>query len=157
MQAHPETAFVGCNVNLVCEGVAKGICKLPERPAVHDFLFTQPYVHPALIFRREAILAVDGYSRERHCLLCEDYDLLLRLYERGFAGANMQECLIDYSLPPTAKGNRTMLHRWNECVTRYKRFRALRLLPQAFPYVLKPLAVGILPEPLLRILKEHKK
>ena len=38
-----------------------------------------------------------------------------------------------------------MRHRWNETVTRWRRFRELKLLPGALPYVVKPLAVGLLP------------
>ena len=66
---------------------------------------------------------------------------------------NLQENLLDYTLPQTAKGSRKMRHRWNETVTRYCRFRELGILPQALPYVIKPLAVGLLPEPVLRRLK----
>ena len=116
---------------------------------------TQPYLHPTLLFRREALEAVDGYSEERHCLLCEDYDLLLRLYAKGFTGRNLPERLLIYTLPPTAKGSRTMAHRWNETVTRWRRFRELGVLVRAWPYVLKPLVVGVLPEHLLRRIKER--
>lgn len=149
LETNPACAFVGCNAVLWRGGEPVGIRTLPERPAVRDFLFTQPFLHPALMFRREAPLAVGGYSEDRHCLLCEDYDLLLRLYEQGLTGANLQECLLDYTLPETAKRNRRMCHRWNETVTRWRRFRALGLLPGALPYVVKPLAVGLVPEPVL--------
>ena len=114
----------------------------------------QPYIHPTLLFRREALAAVGGYSEEKHCILCEDYDLLLRLYAQGYSGANLQERLFDYTVPATAKGSRRMCHRWNEAVTRYRRFRQLGVLPGALPYVVKPLAVGLLPEPILRRWKE---
>ena len=86
-------------------------------------------------------------------MLCEDYDLLLRLYEKGFRGANLQECLFDYTLPETAKGSRRMRHRWNEVVTRFQRFRALGRLPKALPYVVKPIVVGLLPEKFLEKVK----
>ena len=47
-----------------------------------------------------------------------------------------------------------MSHRWNEAMTRFRRFRELERLPGAFPYVIKPLAVGLLPETVLRKLKK---
>lgn len=146
-------AFVGCNVRLWREGQIVGLRELPERPEIRDFLFVQPFIHPALMFRREALLAVGGYSKDRHCLKCEDYDLLLRLYENEYRGANLQEYLLDYTIPNTAKGNRTMGHRWNETVTRYKRFRELGILPQQFFYVVKPLVVGSIPSPIVKRLK----
>jgi glycosyltransferase involved in cell wall biosynthesis len=55
---HPNVSFVGSNVNLYCGGKAVGIRKLPENPVIQDFLLVQPFVHPTLLFRREALLAV---------------------------------------------------------------------------------------------------
>lgn len=89
-------------------------------------------------------------------MLCEDYDLLLRLYAKDFLGANLQQVLLTYTLPTTAKGKRKMIHRWNEAVTRWQRFRELGVLPGAFPWVVKPLAVGLLPEKLLKRVKEKR-
>ena len=154
INAHPEIAFVGCNVNLCQNNIIAEQRILPEYPSVQDFYFVQPYIHPSLMFRKEALLKVGGYSEEATCVLCEDYDLLLRLYAAGYQGANLQECLLDYTIPLTAKGNRRMRHRWNETVTRWRRFRELNCLPTALPYVVKPIAVGLLPESILRRLKK---
>lgn len=153
LEEHPDTAFVGCNVRLWRDGVV-GERHLPEYPEVRDFYFVQPYIHPALLFRKEVLAAVGGYSEDPCCTLCEDYDLLLRLYAAGYRGCNLQVCLLDYTVPVTAKGNRKMRHRWNEAVTRFRRFRELGVLPAALPYVVKPLAVGLIPEPILRKLKK---
>lgn len=151
-----DVDFVGCNVNLYCAGKIIGVRKLPDYPTVRDFLFVQPYIHPTLIFRSEALESVGGYSEDKHCVLCEDYDLLLRLYEQGYSGANLQDFLFDYSISATARGNRKMADRWNETVTRYRHFSRLHLLPRAWPYVIKPLAVGFLPENILRLLKQRQ-
>lgn len=155
LEAHPKIAFVGCNADLYRSGVQVGRRTFPEYPSTQDFYMTQPFLHPALVFRREALDAVKWYSEDKHCVLCEDYDLLLRLYAKGFQGANLQEILMEYTLPATAKGNRTMGHRWNESVTRYRRFRDLKALPGALPWVVKPLIVGIMPENLLGKLKKQ--
>lgn len=153
MAAHPEIAFVGSQVAL-CRGMeVLASRELPEFPAVEDFFMTQPYVHPTLMFRREALDAVGGYCEEAYCDHCEDYDLLLRLYARGCRGMNLREKLLYYTAPD-ARGNRTMRQRWNEVATRWKRFGQLGLLPQALPFVVKPVAVGLLPTPVLRRLKE---
>ncbi len=146
-------AFVGCNVLLIQAGERVGQRVLPEFPTVEDFYFTQPYIHPTLIFRREALETVDGYSESRDCLLCEDYDLLLRLYRAGYTGANLQENLLDYTIPSNPKDGRTMRHRVNEMKTRYRRFRELGKLPKALPYVVKPVVVGLLPDDILAAFK----
>lgn len=156
MKEHLEIAFVGSNVNLCRDGRVVGVRMLPMLPTVKDFYMTQPYIHPSLLFRRVALEAVGGYSEDKHCVLCEDYDLLLRLYAKGFRGANLQETLLDYTVPATTKGNRTMSHRWNETVTRWRRFLELGMLPGALPFVVKPLAVGLLPERVLGELKRKR-
>lgn len=149
LSEHLKIDFIGSNVNLSRDGEIIGIRQLPEQPQIRDFLFTQPFVHPALMFRREALHIVGGYSENKSCRKCEDYDLLLRLYENGCRGANLQECLLDYTVPNTAKGSRTMRDRWNETVTRCRRFHSLKLLPKDWPFVMKPLVVGLLPEAVL--------
>ena len=125
-----------------------------QYPQVHDFYLTQPYIHPTLIFRKTVIEAVNGYSEDKSVILCEDYDLLLRIYAKGFFGANLQEYLFDYTIPTMVKGNRKMRHRWNEVVTRWNRFYELGILPGALPYVVKPIAVGLMPESILKRVKK---
>lgn len=155
LNEHPDIAFVGCDVSLVRDKNVVGERRFPKFPIVHDFYMTQPYIHPSLMFRHSALKFVGGYSEDSCCLLCEDYDLLLRLYAKGFRGANLQEVLLDYTIPTSMKGKRKVKHRWNEVLTRYRRFRELDVLPKAFPYVVKPLVVGLLPERVLAKIKKN--
>lgn len=151
---NPHVDFVGCVANLERDGKPVGIRRLPARPEVKDFLFVQPFLHPTLIFRREVLEATGGYCEEPRCLGCEDYDLLLRLYEAGYRGENMQEPLFTYTLPIIGSKKRAMALRRNEVKTRYTRFRSLGLLPGALPYVVKPVIVGLVPNRLLEQLKQ---
>lgn len=153
LREYPQIAFVGCIARLEREGKPVGIRQLPQFPSVQDFLFVQPFLHPTLVFRRRALERVGGYCEEPRCMGCEDYDLLLRLYEAGLGGGNIQEPLFTYTLPPLGSKKRTMALRWNEVKTRYVRFKALGLLPGAFPYVIKPVAVGMVPQWLLERIK----
>ena len=154
LEKHPEIYFCGCNVNLARNGETVGIKNFPEYPSVEDFYFVQPFIHPSLMLRREALEAVGGYSEDKYSILCEDYDILLRLYASGYKGANIQQLLFDYTVSETAKGNRKMKHRINEAVTRYRRFKQLGKLPKAFIYVIKPIVVGFIPESVLYRLKQ---
>lgn len=156
LAVHPNIAFVGSNVELWRSGKRVGERRLPLRPTPADFLFVQPFIHPTLMFRAEALKQVGGYSENRFCLLCEDYDLLLRLYAIQCVGMNLEEQLLYYSLPELEKVKRKMRYRINESVTRYRRFRELGMLPRALPYVVKPIAVGLVPTNLLHVLKRKK-
>lgn len=154
LENNKDISFVGSNVFLNRGGKICGERILPENPTVEDFYMAQPFIHPTLMFRKEALIGIGGYSEGKYQVLCEDYDLLLRLYARGYIGMNLQENLLEYTIPMTVKGNRKMYHRANETVTRFERFKELGKLPRAFPYVLKPLAVGLIPEALLKALKK---
>lgn len=157
LNRHPEISFVGGNIRQMREEKCVWVRQLPEYPTVEDFLFTQPFVHPLLMFRRSVLDEVGGYSEGKWQLLCEDYDLLLRLYEKKRYGANLQATLLEYTLPPYGMKNRAYRYCINEAATRWKRFKALGLLPKAFPYVLKPLVVGLLPPKLKENWKAHRK
>lgn len=155
LEENSEVAFVGSNVLLWRDGSCVGSRELPPRPTVQDFLFVQPFIHPSLVFRAETLRAVGGYSEDSHCILCEDYDLLLRMYARGYWGINLTDELLCYTVPAPSEHRRKMKYRFNESVTRYHRFRELKLLPKALPYVLKPVVVGLLPGQLVQWLKKQ--
>lgn len=156
LQTHPQVAFVGSVADLERDREAAGRRNLPENPTVRDFYFVQPFLHPALLFRREDLERVGGYCESSRCDGCEDYDLLLRLYERGRMGANIQTPLLTYTLQPHGRRNRSMRQRWNEVKTRFVRFRSLGSLPQALPYVVKPILVGLIPTSVLEQWKERR-
>lgn len=153
---HKDVSFVGCNVMLVQDGSEIGIQVFPEKPESKDFLFSMPYIHPALLFRKTALDNVGGYSELPRCNRCEDYDLLLRMYEAGMCGANIQTEYFSYTLPSQGITTRNLRDRINETKTRYVRFRAQKLLPKAFPYTIKPIVVWCIPRKLLARLKNKK-
>lgn len=149
-----DAAFVGCNAELFQDGKKVGIKRFPEKPEIKDFLFSMPFIHPTIIFKSSALKAVNGYSEESRCERCEDYDLLLRMYEKGMRGANIQTELFDYSLPPKGINTRSFRDRINETRTRIVRFKALGILPRNLHYALKPIAVWFIPKRLLAKIKE---
>ena len=154
LKEHVQTAFVGCVARLEMDGKPKGLRQLPERPTIQDFLFVQPFLHPTLLFRRESLEQVGRYNEESRCIGCEDYDLLLRFYEVGLYGENIQKPFFTYTLPPLNSRKRTMPLRWNEVKTRYVRFKSLGLLPRSFLYMVKPVVVGLVPKNILERLKQ---
>ena len=155
LDRHQAVAFVGSNAKVFCGGKICGERNFPKEPKKEDFLFRMPFLHPALMFRRSALSAANGYDESKWTVLCEDYDLLLRLYEKRYSGANLQEYLFFYQVGDQDYKKRKYRHRINEAVTRYKRFRSLNMLPRAFPFVVKPLIVGLLPHKILKLMKNR--
>lgn len=156
LKSHEQFGFVGCNVGLVQDGREIGVQRFPQEPQVKDFLFSMPFIHPALMFRRSVLDDVQGYSELPRCNRCEDYDMLLRLYGKGIRGANIQTVYFSYSLPPLGITNRSFRDRVNEMKTRYCCFRQLGLLPKALPYVVKPVILWFMPKRLLARLKQKR-
>ena len=154
---NPDISFVGSQVSLIENGKSVGVRILPEFPEIRDFYMTQPFVHPSLLFRREALLDVEGYSESIRQIRCEDYDLLLRLYAKGHRGMNLQEPLLEYTLPALDrhKNSNKLMYCWNESYTRFFRFKELNALPETIPYIIKPLVFGMLPYSLKKWLKKQ--
>lgn len=146
-----DISFVGCNVNQIFSKNKSFSRLLPESPTLRDFLFVLPFIHPTLLFRREVLTLVGGYSEEVWCERCEDYELMFRLYENSYYGYNLEEILFDYST--NFRGNRLLKHRLNESKTRYIHFKKNGFLPKYIFYVIKPLLVCIVPTFILVLLK----
>jgi len=134
---------------------SKGTYWFCEFPQKEDFLFTLPFVHASLVFRKQALLEARGYSEKYEVNRSEDYDLLMRLYARGCCGANLKEILYFIRLDEGTYKRRKYRYRLNECIVKYKGFRNLGLMPKGFFYAIKPLAVGLLPIRLLSAMKNR--
>ena len=145
LETHPGAAFVGCNVWLTDRKGIWGKRKVETRPTKKSFLFTSPFVHPTVIFRREALQDAGGYSEDKGVLRTEDYELFMRLYAKGHAGNNLQECLFYYYEDPQVLSKRKYRYRINECKVRYQGFRELGILQGNIRYVIKPMVVGMIP------------
>ena len=156
LRVNPEIAFVGSNVVLWDQYGDWGRRVFPEYPGPKDFLFSMPYVHGALMFRRNTLDIAGGYRVAKETRRAEDYDLLMRIYANGLRGANLQTELYRFCEDEAAMGRRKYRYRVDDVIIRWKGFSALGLLPGAFPYVLKPLVVGLIPRKLLRRLKARR-
>jgi hypothetical protein len=96
LDAHPAVAAVGSQTRLIlADGTAGPSVSLPQSPAeVRAFLpKASPLAHPAVMFRRAAVIAAGGYRPQIEP--AEDYDLWLRLAERHDL-ANLPQVLLHY-------------------------------------------------------------
>lgn len=146
LEQNPQYSFVGCSCLLVNQdGGFAGEKYLPESPVSDDFLWTSPYIHPTALFRADALRSVGGYRISKDTMRGQDYDLFMRMHGEGLIGANLQECLYEYTLPETGKSYRPMKYRIGEARIRQKGFSAMHVGIKGFPYIIKPLLIGALP------------
>ena len=102
LDAHPETAVVGCLVRAFPpEEVRAGfriylewLNSLVSDADIRREMFVEsPLAHPSVMFRQSAVTAVGGYQEHGWP---EDYDLWLRLYLAGARFAKLPEFLLDW-------------------------------------------------------------
>lgn len=153
LEKYLDIAFVGSNVILFNKNGDWGERFFPLFPGPRDFLFTMPFVHGALLFRKQSLLDARGYRVAKETRRAEDYDMLMRLYAMGMRGANIQQPLYRFLEDMNAMNRRKYRYRIDEAKVRFLGFRALGLFPGGFPYVVKPLIVGLIPARGLKKLK----
>lgn len=153
LKNNQDISFVGCSVEIKQDRKVLGVRYFPENPEIKDFLFVQPFIHPTLMFRKECLYSVGLYCEESRCNGCEDYDLLLRLYQNNYLGSNLKKPYFIYTVYANSSGNRNLSMRINEVKTRFIRFKSLGLLPKSLPYIVKPIIVGLIPYFFLKKLK----
>ena len=123
-------------------------------PGKKDFLMTLPFVHASLMLRREVLEDAGGYDAGRGTRRSEDYDLLMRLYAAGCRGENLDEPLYFIRRDEDTYRRRKYRYRLNETLVKWRGFSRLGLMPRALPYVLKPLAAGLVPRDALERMKK---
>lgn len=154
---HLEYAMVGCNLLLINDKGIWGERILAERPTKKSFLFTSPFCHPAIVMRKKVLDDVKNYRVEKITRRAEDYDLFMRIYAKGYKGYNMQEFLYQFREDKDTYKRRAYKYRWDEFKIRYRGFKMLGLMPQAVPYIVKPLIVGLIPQYYLVKLRKLRK
>ena len=95
---HPDTIVVGTNMELINEsGNSIGFREYPERHSdiIATLMNHSPFCHPSVMFKKSVVLEVGGYREAFKA--CEDYDLWLRLRDKG-QFANIQENLLKYRI-----------------------------------------------------------
>ncbi len=155
LDTHREYALVGSACTLFDDAGDWGKRSGNAAPQKKDFLWGSQFIHPAVMLRRDALTVVGGYRVCRDTVRTEDYDLFMRLYAHGFTGYNLAEPLLRYRDNRVPRRVR-FAHRLNEVKIRFRGFKALGLLPVGLPYVLKPIAVAMLPGGLKRRLQHNR-
>lgn len=153
LEGHPQYQWAGSNTELIDDSGRWGSRRLPEVPGPRDFLNYSPYIHPAVMFRKQVLLDCNGYRETRRG---EDYELFMRLHAAGLRGYNLQEELFQYREDAATYAHRKYRYQVEEVGIRFRGFHGLGILnPLTVPYALKPLIVGAMPHGLLAGMKKH--
>lgn len=149
--------FVGCKGGYFHKSVGDNEEKsywFTAVPTKKDFLFTMPFVHASIMFRKEVLEQCQGYNSNIIVQRAEDYDLLMRIYELGFRGVNINEKLYYIREDVETFKRRKYRFRFFEAIVRIRGFYKLGLMPLGVIYVVKPLLVGLIPVSILKRISE---
>lgn len=93
---HPEVVLLGTQGILINEGgVRMGLLDVPRDANGIAWCapFLNPFLHTAVMFRRDVVLAAGGYDES--CRIAQDYELWTRL-AAGHSTANLAQRLVSY-------------------------------------------------------------
>lgn len=155
LDEHQEYAMVGTCADVFDDEGMWGEFLVPEAPKKEDFLWNSPFMHPTMMMRKTALLSGGGYREAKETRRCEDYDLFMRLYAKGYRGYNIQEKLYYYRIARDEKSkHRPMKYRIDEMIVRFRGYKDMNMLVKGVPYILKPVLVGIIPRNILNRVKK---
>lgn len=143
---HPEYAIVSTPMIFFDEKGEFGRGHGGYEPTKMDFLGGPPFCHAPCMVRKEAYLAVNGYTVDPRLLRVEDYHLWMKMFEKGYRGYNLDECL--YSMRDDR--NATMRRKpfkytKNDIYACYLVCKTLKLPLWSYLYCIKPLVVFLMP------------
>ena len=138
LEAHSDIDFVSTWVDVYDgEKITKQI-QLPEFPTKWNMTWRSCFVHPATMFRAEALRSVGGYRVAEEVRRGQDYDLFMRMYGQGLQGANLTELLFRYTQEGRNRYHRTLKGELRWLKVSYRGYKAMGVLPWAAPLMLKP-------------------
>lgn len=152
---HPEIDIVSTSMEFFDETGVWGEIHHPEFVEKKDFLNGSPFCHAPCLVRKKAFDQVQGYSEAERLLRVEDYHLWVKMYAVGFHGMNLQKPYYQMRDDRNAFGRRKFKYRLNEAYVKCLAVKKLGLPVTGYVKALRPILVGLLPEPVYRML--HKK
>ncbi len=126
--------------------------------AKRDFLKGSVVAHATTILKKKSVVDVGGYRVSWETSRCEDYDLFMRMYSKGYKIKNIDDELYMVREDKSAYSRKKYINRVKEAVVRIKGFTRLKMPIWGYIYVLKPLIIGLIPSNMqLRIKKRIEK
>ena len=145
LETHKEFAIVSTGMHFFDEnGVFRTIISGGEVD-YRLFAKTTQILHAPCMVRKEAFDAVGGYAVRDDRLRVEDWDLWIRMCEKGFRAYRIPEALYSMRDDHSAYKRRKFKYRINEAKVSASAVKKLKLPAWNYVYTLRPLIIGLLP------------
>lgn len=156
LDEHKEYAIVSTQM-IYFDGSGE-FCRGREsgEPKVSDMVKGTPFCHAPCMVRKEAYDAIGGYSNAKNKLRVEDWDLWIRMYEKGFKGYNIGKPLYEMRDDRNAYKRRKFKFRLNEAYVSRLAVKTFGLPKWMYIYSFRFIIVGLLPMPIYNYLHRKK-
>lgn len=127
MQQHPDTDLIGSYAIEINEsGVSGELRRMPvEHTSIINSLWSNPFIHPTVMFKREKLLGIGGYGENLRRR--QDYELWFRCAENGFRFANIPQALILYRFDADSHKKQTVPLAWEQAMIGFKGASTLKM------------------------------
>ena len=145
LETNPDIAIVSSNMDFFDENGVWGQTHAKPYPVNKNFIKATPICHAPCMVRKEAYLAVEGYTVDKKLLRVEDYHLWVKMYSKGYKAYNIQECLYQMRDDRNAQTRRKFKYRVNEAYAHYIATKLLNLPFYTYITNLVPVIKGLIP------------
>lgn len=155
LNKNPEYSLVSSNMIFFDENGDWGQSHNFGEVKKENFIKGSPICHAPCMIRKDALLAVGGYSVSDKLLRVEDYHLWFKLYIAGYKCYNLKECLYKMRDDNDAYKRRTLKNRLNETRLKLWGFRKIKIPITKYIWAFKPIVALFLPKKIYQ--KIHSK
>lgn len=145
--------IISSNILLFDEKKVWGHRDYPFKPQKKDFMFAVPFMHGACALKKAAVLNAGMYPVSEKTARCEEYALFMTMYSLGARGINLTERLYAFNENRSAIKRRKYSDKIKEVGVKAEGFKKLGLYPLGAIFLIKPLAVGLIPPKVLAWVK----
>jgi glycosyltransferase EpsE len=150
LDAHREVSVLGTYAELFSSDQKSwGILKAQESPYNKDWVKGSGVIHASTMMRKRDIVTVGGYDGRPSRIRVEDYDLWIRMINKGYQIATLPKILyrIHWNMSDYARKKR--VHRWNELKVKWMALQITGVPPYYCVYLLKPVFAAMIPSKLM--------
>ena len=144
--SHPEIDVVGTGMTCFDGERITGERLPPKEPSPQIIGLGVPFFHATIMAKKAVYDALGGYSLKEYVLRCEDVDLWIRFFARGFQGANLQEPLYYVREDMAASQRRNFKNATNAAKTLFYGFKENGYPAKQYLYIAKPIISVLVPQ-----------
>lgn len=156
LETNPQYAIVSCPMIYFDQKGDFKIGKGHGEPNIIKFAKGTPFCHAPCMVKAEAYRAVGGYAESTKRIRVEDWDLWVRMYEKGYRGYTLSEPFYKMRDDRNAYVRRKFKFRLNEAAMTASAIKKLNLPKKYYIWMLRPIIVGLLPKFVYTFLHKRK-